>query len=70
MGKHNIEDKYRRDVDGGAYEWQPVVMESGGRLGKGAMCVINRLAKIAFESDGDEKLELLVRRVQEAVSVA
>ena len=46
MGEHNKEDEYCRDIDGGAYEWEPVVMELGGRLGKGAMRVINRLAKI------------------------
>ena len=48
MGEHNKEDEYRRDIDGGAYELEPVVMESGRRLGKGVMRVINRLAKIAF----------------------
>ena len=37
MGEHKKEDECRLDVDGGAYEWEPVVMESGGRLGKGAM---------------------------------
>ena len=54
---------------GAPYEWEPVVMESGGMLGKGAMRVINRLAKIAVESDGVEK-HVFVRRVQEALSVA
>ena len=63
------EDKYRRDIDGGAYEWVPVVMESGGRLGKGYMRVLNRLAMIAAESDGLEK-HVFVRRAQEALSVA
>ena len=52
MGEHNKEDGYCRDIDGGAYEWEPVVMESGGRLGKDAMRVINRLATIVSESDG------------------
>ena len=33
----------------------PVVMEPGGRLGKGSMRVLNRLATIAAESDGVEK---------------
>ena len=28
MGEHNKEDEIRRDIDGGAYEWEPVVMES------------------------------------------
>ena len=55
MGKHNKEEENRRDVDGRAYEWEPVLMESGGRVGRGAMCVIERLAKIAAESDGVEK---------------
>ena len=59
----------RRDIDGGAHEWDPVVMESGGRLGKGAMRVMNRLAKIAAESDGVEK-HVVVRSAQEALSVA
>ena len=63
------EDEYRRDIDGGAYEWVPVVMESGGRLGKGSMRVLNRLATIAAESDGVEK-HVFVRRAQEALSVA
>ena len=36
MGEHNKEDEYRRGIDGGAYKGEPVVMESGGRLGKGA----------------------------------
>ena len=39
------------------------------RLGKGAMRVINRLAKIAAESDDVEKY-VFVRRVQEVLSVA
>ena len=63
------EDEYRRDINGGAYEWVPVVMESGGRLGKGSMRVLNRLATIAAESDGVEK-HVFVRRAQEALSVA
>ena len=66
MGEHNKEDEYRRDIDGAAYEWEPVVMQSGGRLGKGAMRVINRLAKIAADSEK----HVFVRRVQEALSVA
>ena len=69
MGEHNKGDEYRHDIHGGAHEWEPVVMESRGRLGKGAMRVINRLAKIASESDGIEK-HAFVRRVQEALSVA
>ena len=28
MGEHNKEDEYRRDMDGGAYEWEPVVVDS------------------------------------------
>ena len=44
-------------------------MESGGRLGKGSMRVLNRLATIAAESDGVEK-RVCVRRAQEALSVA
>ena len=67
--KKNKEDEYRRDIDGGAYEWVPVVMESGGRLGKGSMRVLNKLATIAAESDGVEK-HVFVRRAQEALSVA
>ena len=63
------EDEYRRDIDGGAYEWVPVVMKSGGRLGKGSMRVLNRLATIVAESDGVEK-HAFVRRTQEALSVA
>ena len=62
-------DEYRRDIDGGAYEREPVVMGSGGRLGRGAMRVINTLAKIAAESNGVEK-HVFVRRMQEALSVA
>ena len=69
MREHKNEDEYRHDIDGGAYEWEPVVIKSGGRLGKGATRVINRLAKIASESDGVEK-HVFVRRVQEALSVA
>ena len=69
MGEHNKEDEYRHDNDGGACEWEPIVMESGGRLGKGAMRVMNRLAKIASESDGVD-LHVFVRRVQEALNVA
>ena len=44
-------------------------MESGGGLGRGAMRVINTLAKIAAESNGVEK-HVFVRRMQEALSVA
>ena len=55
IGEKDKEDEYCRDIDGGAYEWVPVVMESGGRLGKGSMRVLNRLATIAAESDGVEK---------------
>ena len=62
-------DEYRHDIDGGAYEWVPVVMESGGRLGKGSVRVLNRLAMIAAESGGVEK-HVFVRRAQEALSVA
>ena len=69
IGEKDKEGEYRRDIDGGAYEWVPVVMESGGRLGKGSMRVLNRLATIAAESDGVEK-HVLVRRAQEALSVA
>ena len=71
MGEHNKDVEYRCDIDGGAYEREPVMIESGGRLGKGAMLVINRLpvAKIAAESDGVEE-HVFVRRVQEALSVA
>ena len=68
MGEHNKEGEHRRDIDGGAYEWEPVVMESGGRLGNGCMRVINRLGKIASESDAVEK-HVFVRRVQEALSI-
>ena len=69
IGEKDKEDEYRRDIDGGAYEWVPVVMESGGRLGKGSMRVLNRLATIAAESDGVEK-HVFVRRAQEALSAA
>ena len=51
------------------YEWVPVVMESGGRLGKGSMRVLSRLATITAESNGVEK-HVFVRRAQEALSVA
>ena len=44
-------------------------MEAGGRLGKGSMRVLNRLATIAAESDGVEK-HVFVRCAQEALSVA
>ena len=53
MGEHTKED--RHDIDGGAYEWEPLVMESATKLGKGAMRVINRLSKSDAESDGVEK---------------
>ena len=69
MGEHNKKDEYRREIDGGAYDWEPAVMESGGRLCKGAMRVINRLAKITAESDAVEK-HVFVKRVQEALRVA
>ena len=69
IGEKDKEDEYRRDIDGGAYEWVPVVMESGGRLGKGSMRVLNRLATIAAKSDGVEK-HVFVRRAQETLSVA
>ena len=69
MGEHNKEDEHRREIDGGAYDWEPVVMESGGRLREGAMRVIIRLAKIAAESDRVEK-HVFVQRVREALSVA
>ena len=69
IGEKDKEDEYRRDIDVGAYEWVPVVMECGGRLGKGSMRVLNRLATIAAESDGVEK-HVFVRRAQEALSVA
>ena len=69
IGEKDMEDEYRRDIDGGAYEWVPVVMESGGRLGKGSMRVHNRLATIAAESDRVEK-HVFVRGAQEALSVA
>ena len=69
MEEQNKADEYHRDIDGGAYEWQSVVMESRGRLGKGSMRVIKRLAKIASESNGVEK-HLFVQHVQEAPSVA
>ena len=36
MAEHNKEDEYRRAIDGGAYEWKPVAMESRCRLGKSA----------------------------------
>ena len=71
IGEKDKEDKYRRDIDGGAYEWVPVVMESGGRLGKDSMRVLNRLATIAAESDGVESLKhVFVRHAHEALSVA
>ena len=69
IGEKDKEDEYRRNIDGGAYEWVPVVMESGGRLGKGSMRVLNRLATIAAKSDGVEK-HVFVRRAQQALSVA
>ena len=66
IGEKDKEDESCRNIDGGAYEWVPVVMESCGRLGKGSMRVLNRLATIAAESDGVEK-HVLVRRAPEAV---
>ena len=69
MGEHSKEEECRRDVDGGAYDWKFVVMQSGGWLGKGAMRVTDRLAKLAAGSDGVEK-HVCVRRVQEALTVA
>ena len=63
MGEPNKEDEHRLDIDGSAHGWEPVVMESGGRLGKGAMRVVNRLAKIAAELDALEK-HVFVRRVK------
>ena len=39
-------------------------MKSGGKLGKGDMRVINRLAKIAAESNGVQK-HVIVRRVRQ-----
>ena len=62
-------DKYRDDVDGGAYDFEPFVVESGGRLGKRAMGVINRLASVAAESEGVQKRVFVMRALQ-AVSVA
>ena len=67
MSEHNKEEEHRRDIDGGSYDWEPMVMQSGGRLGKGAMRVINRVAMIAAESDGVEK-HVFVRRTQEALN--
>ena len=46
-----------------------MVTKSGGRLGKGSMRVLNRLATIAVKSDGVEK-HVFLRRAQEALSVA
>jgi hypothetical protein len=43
-------------IDGGEYDWEPVVSESGGRLGEVAIRVINRLATIVSESDGVERV--------------
>ena len=60
MGEHKKEE-FRRDTDGGVYDiLDPVVMESGGRLGKGHVCYQQACrrkdcAKIAAESDGVEK---------------
>ena len=65
IGEKDKEDAFRRDIHGGAYEWVPVVMESGGRLGRGSMRVLNRLATIAAESDGVEK-HVFVRRARGA----
>ena len=69
MAEDNKASEYRHDVDGGAYAWEPVVMESCGRLGKGAMRVLNRLALVAAESDGVEK-HVFVQREQQVLSVA
>ena len=66
-------EEHCRDIDGGAYDWEPVVSDSGGRLPTGAVRVINRLAKLAAHSDGVYKLvpkHVFVRRMQEAPSVA
>ena len=69
MGEHNKEEEYHRDLDCGAYNREPVVMESGGRRGKGAVRVVNRLAKIAADSHEVEK-HVFLRRVQDALSMA
>jgi hypothetical protein len=50
-GDYDKEEEYRRDIDDGVFDWEPVVMEAAGRLGKGAMRVINNIAKIAAGSD-------------------
>ena len=47
MGEYSKEEEYCRDIDDGAYALGPLVMDPGGRLGKGVMHLINRLAKIA-----------------------
>ena len=34
MGENNKEEEVCRDIDGGAYEWEPVVMESAQQAGQ------------------------------------
>ena len=60
MGEYNKEEEYRGDIDDGAYALGPLMMEPGGRLGKGAMHLINRLAKIA---DSAIFASLLITRI-------
>ena len=54
MDEHHKEE-YPRDIDGGAYNWELVMKQSGGRLGKGPVLAIHKLAKIAGESNVVEK---------------
>ena len=80
MGEEKKEEEHRRDIEGGAYDWEVVMMESEGRPGTGAnnpckpvgnlqMHVTNRLARIAADADGVEK-HVFVRGTQEALSMA
>ena len=68
LGEDLKDTEYRNTVAGGAYTRAPVVMESGGRLGKRAMGVLNQLATIAAESDRVDKRAFMWRTLQ-ALSV-
>ena len=40
MGEHQKEDEYRRDIDGGAYDWELCGHGVSRQAGQGAMWVI------------------------------
>ena len=69
LGEDLKDTEYRIDGDAGACTHTPVVMESGGGLGKRAMGVLNQLATIAAELDGVDK-RAFMRRTLQALSVS